>query len=151
AQYGDRLDVGARLNLLRQIAEALRYAHEKRVVHRALSPQSILVVSPNTPTPRIKIFNWQTGYRDGTTTRSGGQASATSHPEKFIEDISAVYLAPEAEAETDTLGEHLDIFSLGAIAYHIFSGSPPAASAIEMAQRVRDSKGLQISAVLDGA
>jgi serine/threonine protein kinase len=150
-QFGDRLNVDVRLSLLRQMAEALRYAHEKRIVHRALSPQSILVTATESSAPRVKIFNWQTGYRDGgTTTRNGERLSATSHPEKFIEDISAVYLAPEAVAETDSLGEHLDIFSLGAIAYHLFTGKPPAASNLEMAQRVRDGKGLQISAVLDG-
>jgi len=152
AQYGDRLNVDTRLSLLRQIAEALRYAHEKRIVHRALSPQSILVTEPDSISPKIKIFNWQTGYRDsGSTTRSGARLSATAHPEKFIEDVSAVYLAPEAVADTDSLGEHLDIFSLGAIAYHIFTGQPPAATSLEMAQKVRDGKGLQISAVLDGA
>ena len=40
------LDVDTRLHLLRQIAEAVRFAHAKRLVHRALSPQSILVVDP---------------------------------------------------------------------------------------------------------
>jgi serine/threonine protein kinase len=152
SQNHDSLNVDTRLSLLRQIAEALRYAHEKRIVHRALSPQSILVTEPGSTLPRIKIFNWQMGYRDSSSaTRTGAHHSATAHPENFFEDISAVYLAPEAVAETDSLGEHLDIFSLGAIAYHIFTGKPPAATSLEMAQLVRDAKGLQISAVLDGA
>jgi serine/threonine protein kinase len=32
-QRGDQLDIGMRLALVRQIAEALRYAHERRLYH----------------------------------------------------------------------------------------------------------------------
>jgi serine/threonine protein kinase len=56
-QHVQRLDVDLRLGLLRQIGEALQYAHEKKLVHRALSPQSVLVLNPDVPLPRIKLFN----------------------------------------------------------------------------------------------
>ena len=59
-------------------------------------------------------------------------------------------MAPEALSDDNT-GEHLDVFSLGAIAYHIFSGVPPAANALELSNRLRETKGLQISSVLNGA
>jgi serine/threonine protein kinase len=77
AQYGARLSVDDRLSITRQVAEALRYAHEKRVVHRALSPQSILVANPESNARTIKIFNWQTGQRLAGTTTSKGLAFAT--------------------------------------------------------------------------
>jgi hypothetical protein len=48
AQYGETLTPDLRLNLTRQIAETLRYAHKKRLVHRALSPQSVLVLDAET-------------------------------------------------------------------------------------------------------
>ena len=54
-----------RLDLMRQIAEVVRFAHDKKVVHRGLCPQSILVTDPSSSHPRIKIFNWQVGYREG--------------------------------------------------------------------------------------
>ncbi len=57
------LDVDTRLHLLRQIAEAVHFAHAKRLVHRALSPRSILVVDPDAPQPRLRILDWQTGAR----------------------------------------------------------------------------------------
>jgi serine/threonine protein kinase len=151
SQYADRLNVDMRLSLLRQIAEALKYAHEKRIVHRSLSPQSILVSDPDTDSPRVQIFNWQAGYRGGGSVTSGARLTATVHPEQLVEDASTVYMAPEALNDPESLGEHLDIFSLGAIAYHIFSGQPPASSGLELTQKVRDGKGLQISAVMDGA
>ena len=60
---GEQLDIGMRLGLVRQIAEALQYAHERRLYHQALSPQTILVKAPASRTPQIKIFDWQTARR----------------------------------------------------------------------------------------
>lgn len=34
-QYGDDLDLPARLGMIRQLAEAVSYAHDRRLVHRA--------------------------------------------------------------------------------------------------------------------
>jgi hypothetical protein len=38
-----KLTTDQRLDILRQIAGAIRYAHSTRIIHRALGPQSILV------------------------------------------------------------------------------------------------------------
>ena len=58
---------------------------------------------------------------------------------------------PPKRLTDDNLGEHLDVFSLGAIAYHIFSGVAPAANGLELSNKLRETKGLQISSVLNGA
>lgn len=151
SQQADKLTVDTRLSLLRQVTEALNYAHEKRIVHRALSPQSILVSEPASTAPKTQIFNWQIAYRDkAASTKEGSKLTATSHPEQFVEDASTPYIAPEAISDTADLGEHVDVFSLGTIAYHIFSGQPPATTGLELVQKIRDGKGLQISAVVDG-
>jgi serine/threonine protein kinase len=42
ATRGAGLTPTARLEMLRQVADAIRYAHAKRVIHRALGPQSVL-------------------------------------------------------------------------------------------------------------
>lgn len=145
ARQGDALPLDTRLDLVRQIAEAVRFAHEKRVVHRALCPQSILVTGASGRGPRIKIYNWQVGYR------AGSSSFPTSHVERLVEDAGTAYLAPEALVEEGIAGEHLDVFSLGAIAYHLFSGEAPAANGIELSSRLRETKGLRISSVLNGA
>lgn len=44
-----------------------------------------------------------------------------------------------------------DVFSLGAISFHIFSGRPPAANAAELNQVLTEQKGLPLAAALDGA
>ena len=152
AQRRDTLNVGIRLDLLRQIAEVVRFAHEKRVVHRGLCPQSILVTDASTSHPRIKILNWQVGYRGGSSTSNISRViAATSHVDRLVEDASTAYMAPEALSDENTLGEHLDVFSLGAIAYHVFSGEPPALSSLELSNKLRETKGLQISSVMNGA
>jgi serine/threonine protein kinase len=151
-QYRDRLSVEVRLDLLRQMAEVMRFAHDKTVVHRALSPRSILVTDPAGARPRIKVCNWQVGYSQGQAAGGPGrEVSATSHADRLVEDVSTAYMAPEALADAEHTGEHLDVFSLGAIAYHLFAGVPPAANGLELSNRLRETRGLQISAVLNGA
>lgn len=155
AQCGEQLTSEARIDLLRQIAEVVRFAHDKRIVHRGLSPQSILVVDSDSERPQIKVFNWQVGYRTAgsTTGVSKGQITATVHVEQLVENASTAYMAPEALVDREGTGEHLDVFSLGAIAYYLFSGKPPAANALELSEKLRVSqfKGLQISSVVNGA
>ena len=51
----DRLTATLRLHLLRQLADALRYAQSRRVIHRALSPQSVLVGGADSDTPTLPI------------------------------------------------------------------------------------------------
>jgi len=151
AQRKDKLSIDVQLDLIRQIAEVVRYAHDKKVIHRGLCPQSILVTNPGSSRPRIRVFNWQVGYRQGTTSAGVSRAvTATSHVDRLVEDAATAYMAPEALTEANT-GEHLDVFSLGAIAYHIFSGFSPATNAVDLSEKLRATKGLQISSVLNGA
>ena len=148
---GESLSIDLRLNLLRQIAETLRYAHEKRLVHRSLSPQSILIIDADGHSPKIKIFNWQVGFRkSGSSTRDVSRPTPTSHLEQLIEDAAMVYLAPEAINDPEIAGEQLDIFSLGTIAYHIFSARSPAENGLDLREKIRAGNGLRISSVMDG-
>ena len=59
-------------------------------------------------------------------------------------------MAPEALAERGGAGEQQDVFSLGALAYHLFSGQPPATNFYELTEKLREGQGLRISSVLDG-
>ena len=152
AQRGDRLGADVRLDLLRQVAEVVRFAHEKKVVHRGLCPRSILVSDPDGPRPRVKVHNWQVGYRVGGSSSGGPRdITATSHVDLLVEDAGMAYMAPEAVLPADAAGEHLDIFSLGAIAYHVFTNTPPAGNRLELAEKLRQTRGLLVSDALNGA
>ncbi|MBI4861978.1 MAG: hypothetical protein HY815_17235 [Candidatus Riflebacteria bacterium] len=58
--------------------DALDYAHRKRVFHRALSPYSALVIDPESSTPQLKLFNWQTGAREREEISSTGALTTTA-------------------------------------------------------------------------
>ena len=129
ATRGPKLTTGTRLDLLRQVADAVRYAHPKRVIHRALAPQSVLVMDPDAEVPRLKVFNWQVGVRE-----AEAASGATVHVEDLVDRQATVYMAPEALLDPKAATEASDVFSLGAIAYHLFAGRPPASSPAELAQ-----------------
>jgi serine/threonine protein kinase len=154
-EQGDSLPVDQRLDILRQIAEVISYAHGRKIIHRSLSPQSILVKRDAKGRPLIQIFNWQTGARlsGNSDTRVVTRMSMTLHASQLIEDSSLVYIAPEAIAGNADGGTELDVFSLGALTYLLFSGRPPAASVTELQQKLKSSlsNGLNISEVMDGA
>jgi len=139
-QKGATLSLETRLDLARQIADALRYAHSHRVIHRALSPKSILVVQP-----QLRLFNWQAGRLMATSSSGGSVAahSTTYHPSQYSEESSLVYLAPESVLDPRGRDPMADVFSLGAISFHIFSGKPPAANAAELNQLLTEHKGVE--------
>jgi serine/threonine protein kinase len=151
-QHGDQLDVGRRLALVRQIAEILQYAHERRLYHQMLSPQTILVTSTTSTAPQLKIFDWQSARRDRTSTDSRRSVAAGSlHLDLFGDQQSLLYMAPEAIAGMAHDAPKLDVFALGAVAYHICSGQPPATSIEALHQKCYQGRGLRISEVMDGA
>lgn len=146
-QNHEKLTDEDRCNLLRSIAEVIKFAHAHQTYHRGLSPQSILV-NETDPISKIKIFNWQLGFRNADNTQHNSRiVTATSHIDRLIDDSSKAYLAPEAVGQKFTSDEKLDVFSLGAIAYFLFAGEPPAENEIELGEKLRDTEGLQISGV----
>jgi serine/threonine protein kinase len=149
---GAQLAVDHRLAILRQIADTIRYAHSRQVVHRSLSPQSIYIRKLADETFAVQICNWQTSARlHGSTTSQGTRVSATLHAGQLVEDASLAYLAPEALTGGADGGAALDIFSLGTIAYLLFTGKPPAPSQADLQEKLRVSGGLDVKESLDGA
>lgn len=140
-----KLATEQRLEMLRQIADAIRYAHRKRVIHRALGPQSILVADADSTSPSLQVFNWQVGVRDTTTT-----SGRVTNVEDLVEAQSFVYMSPEAIADQRKVTEASDVFSLGAIGYHLFASRPPASSPSDLMKKLRETKGLSLAAVVDG-
>ncbi|HUG69267.1 MAG TPA: NERD domain-containing protein, partial [Pirellulaceae bacterium] len=165
-----KLTTTQRLKFLRDIADVIRYAHRKRVIHRSLSPYSILVMKddggrseaerqlpPGTMTVRetsdfddpsqlyLQVYNWQVGARLQTSV-----SAPVTQVEDFVESQALVYMSPEAIADPKRVSEASDIFSLGAIAFHLFTSRPPAGSLSELTSILRERKGLSVSAVKDG-
>lgn len=152
-ENADSLDVVARFQILRQIADAIRYAHEKRVLHRALSPQSIFVVPRKSGSPVIQIYNWQTGRRLPDGSFLGITNFSTSlHAGQLVGDPARAYLAPESGTADEEPREEVDVFSLGALAYFLFSGKAPASDLPQLIDKLQasPSRSLDIREALDG-
>ena len=151
-QRGASLNLFDRIAMLRDLAETVASAHGRRLSHRALSPRSVLVVRPGAPAQqRFCIINWQTGARDGGGGTYSVTVQGTKHVEQLVDTDAAPYLAPEALTVADADPQLLDVFSLGAIAYHVFTGQHPAATLAELTERLQRDGALEVSAVLDGA
>lgn len=139
------LSAATRFKLLEQIAEAVRYAHENRVIHRALSPQSVLVVpaSANDPTaiPQILLYNWHTSAH-------AEHETGTRHVADYLHGASRLFLAPEIGSIAQ-IDESADIFGLGALAYFLFTGQAPARDLAEYMQILFKNQGLRITTVRD--
>ena len=152
--HGQRLNLTQRLQLVRDIAEVLNYAHSRRLFHRALGPQSILVRGAESGDLKVQLMSWQTGAR-GDLAGSGStstlhRTAGTQHVEDYVDNPDRVYLAPETTLADPAHGAELDVFSLGCLTFHIFSGQPPATSALELSTQLRQNQGLRLSDVLDG-
>ncbi len=61
ARHGE-LVLETRLEMIRQLAEALDHAHRRHLYHRALAPRAIYVELDGRY-PRLKIADWQVAAR----------------------------------------------------------------------------------------
>ncbi|MFW6695738.1 BREX system serine/threonine kinase PglW [Streptomyces sp. MAR4 CNX-425] len=147
--YGGLLSPEVRLDLVRQLAEAVRYAHNRSLYHRALSARSVYVSSKEDGrNPVLQIADWQTAARDFETSL-GRTLGDTPLDAEMIADSAEVYLAPETDQEfADPVD--LDVFGLGSLAYLLLAGSPPADRRTALKDRLREEGGLHLYAVADG-
>ncbi|MEU5828656.1 BREX system serine/threonine kinase PglW [Micromonospora tulbaghiae] len=160
AQYGDRLDPLTRVAMVRQLADAIAYAHRRHLHHRALSARSVLVVPGRRRqggseeeawlTPQLQVSDWQAATRavDTNAGSSGEPVTLSSHAAAHIELSAEAYLAPELSApRPDPIA--MDVFGLGALAYLILTGQPPAAKRQELLSRLARDNGLRPSSETD--
>lgn len=143
---GDQLDGSTRLHLVRTLLDTLEFAHENQMVHCALSPASVIVLDPASSRPHLKITHWESDSCDRF--RSLNHIDGLSLDRLLDQDM--VYLAPETYPQADGQETAMDVFSLGAISWLIFTGKPPARNAVELNEKLRRHAGLMLSQVLGG-
>jgi serine/threonine protein kinase len=112
---------------VKTIAEAVNYAHQHGILHRDLKPSNVLIDVNDQP--RITDF----GLAKRLTGKSGiriGQSG--SDPKSEIELTltgqvlgSPNFMSPEQAAGAQAIGPATDIYSLGALLYHLLTRQPP--------------------------
>ena len=112
--------------LVKQISEAIHFAHEHGVLHRDLKPSNIML--DDNRSPRITDFGLAKDMDSEDQLTSTGSALGTPS-----------YMPPEqAQAKREAITSRSDIYSLGAILYSLIAGRPPfrAKSLVELLMMV---------------
>ncbi|MEU6848386.1 BREX system serine/threonine kinase PglW [Actinacidiphila alni] len=159
-RWGGKLDLEDRLALVRQIAEAIKYAHAKRLYHRALTPRSIHVIPRSKGAagrelseeerwrrPVMQVSDWQLASR--TVTSSGVSLAPSTVSGGSVDDASDPYLAPELTAPKADPAR-MDVYGIGTLAYLLTAGSAPAPTRAELQAGAERGERLAPSVVKDG-
>ncbi|MFC8385747.1 protein kinase [Nocardia sp. NPDC057272] len=143
-----KLTVDQQLDVLTQIAEAVKYAHRNHVAHRGLGPSAVLIHTDalDRGELRVRVAGWSwAGRVHGADTRS--TTPIGTPPEPGSAPADEVYQAPEDRWAPDADRLALDMFSLGALAYYLLSGGQaPARDRAELQERLRNEHGLDLAA-----
>lgn len=111
---------------VRQMAEAIHYAHQQGTLHRDLKPSNVLVDSHNQI--HITDFGLAAPVEGASDLTRTGQILGTPS-----------YLPPEqAQGQRSLIGPASDVYSLGAVLYECLTGRPPfrAETAVETLRQV---------------
>jgi eukaryotic-like serine/threonine-protein kinase len=107
--------VEQRIALIREIGEAVSYAHSQLVVHRDLKPSNVLV----TPGGHVKLLDF--GVAGLLDDRDKDEATTSDATKIAGRGLTVEYAAPE-QISGDVTGVGSDIYSLGSLGYHLLSG-----------------------------
>lgn len=152
AEQTNGLSLDHRLALIRQLSEALGYAHRNQVVHRGLNPKAVWVKSVHGQ-PRVLIGDWQsagiasqqalTGFAGVGVTSLLGPSTGPNSADTWL---TSAFEAPEGRWQQESADRiKADVFSLGALAYYILTSHRPAASTEALKERLRNQRGLDLS------
>ncbi len=129
----DASSLASRLALLPHliaVAEAVAYAHDRRVVHRDLKPANVLVG----PFGETVVVDWglarELGEGGVVTHEAGSKArpGAAAEGETVTGTVLGTphYMPPE-QARGLPVDERADVYALGAMLYFLLTGAPPHA------------------------
>jgi serine/threonine-protein kinase len=108
-----QLPIDDAIQLTREVAGALDFAHQQNIVHRDIKPENILLAAGHA---RVADF----GIARAIDTAGGDRLTETG-----LAIGTAGYMAPEQAAGESDLDGRSDIYALGCVLYEMLSGQPP--------------------------
>jgi len=106
------LPVRQAAEVVAQISDAVQHAHDHGVLHRDLKPSNIILDAAGRP--HVTDF--------GLARRAGAQNSLTQTGQMLG---TPGYMSPEQASGKRAIGPGADIYSLGALLYHLLTGRAP--------------------------
>jgi WD40 repeat protein len=137
------MGVRARITLFLQACDALQHAHERRVIHRDVKPDNLLVDASG----RVRVIDF--GIARVLADEPGGTAlTRTGHLLG-----TPAYMSPEqVEGRSDELDTRADVYSLGVVLYQLLVGRLPievdSASLLEVSRRVLEQEPPRLSTLV---
>jgi eukaryotic-like serine/threonine-protein kinase len=107
------LPISEAVRILRDLADALAYAHAQGVVHRDIKPANVILTSRHAMLMDFGVAK-AVSEAAGETLTSVGLAVGTP-----------AYMAPEQASAAPTVDHRADLYALGVVAYEMLAGQPP--------------------------
>ena len=101
--------------IIREVAEALAYAHARNVVHRDIKPDNILL-DATSGRAMVTDFGIARAVTEGADSRLTATGMALGTP---------AFMSPEQAAGEREVDGRSDLYSLGIVAYQMLVGEPP--------------------------
>ena len=108
------LSLSDTMRILRQIADALDYAHARGVVHRDIKPENILLSGGQALLADFGIARGGDVVHETATLTVTGNCVGTPR-----------YMSPEQASGDRDIDARSDVYALGCLAYELLSGAPP--------------------------
>jgi tetratricopeptide (TPR) repeat protein/tRNA A-37 threonylcarbamoyl transferase component Bud32 len=114
------LSITEAVNILREVARALAYAHANGVVHRDIKPDNVLLTGGSATVTDFGIAKALSDARD----EGPGSPTLTAMGTSLG---TPTYMAPEQAAGDPSTNHRADLYSFGCMAYELLTGHPPFA------------------------
>jgi serine/threonine-protein kinase len=108
------LPVAEAVRILREVTDALAYAHRNGVVHRDIKPENVLMSEGHAVVTDFGVAKAVSASSGGGALTSLGLALGTP-----------TYMAPEQAAADPHVDHRADLYSVGVLAYEMLCGRPP--------------------------